>query len=120
MNEQFEIKNAVIESARFDTERGLSAWLYLFYGKGGGQGFGGHLLYAPKGWRAHNTLGDFTGHWIYRVFQIAEVDDWSKLKGRTIRVKSNDGCIKAIGHIVNDDWFDPAKEFEELRNSIKL
>lgn len=109
-----EIRNAVIEEARFDTERGLSAWLMLDYGDGGHQGFGGYLLYAPKDWKAHNDLGNYAGHFIYRCFQIADVADWSKLKGRTIRVRVEDGLIRAIGHIVKNDWFDPKVEFAAL------
>lgn len=110
----YEIKNAIIESVRLDADRGLSAWLMLDYG-GSGQGFGGYLLYAPKGWRAHNDGANFCGHFIWRCLEIAGVDDWSGLKGKTVRVKCNFGKAKAIGHIVKDDWFDPSAEFEELR-----
>lgn len=110
---EFEIKNAVITGARFDTERGLYAWIYLDYG-GSGQGFGGFLLYAPKGWRAHADGGNFAGHFIWRVLEIAGVDDWSKLTGRTVRVRSSWGKVAAIGHIVKDEWFDPAVGFAVL------
>lgn len=113
-----EIKNAVIESVRFDTERGLSAWVMLNYG-GSGQGFGGYMLYAPKGWAAHNCGGDLTGHFIYRVLAVADVEDWSKLVGRTVRVKSDHGKVHAIGHIIKDDWFDPSEEFAELLAKFK-
>lgn len=116
MSDTPEIKNAVIESATFGTERGLSAWLHLNYG-GSGQGFGGYLLYAPKGWTAHDDPRNYCGHWVYRVLQIAGVDDWGKLKGCNIRVRATWGRVEAIGHIINDDWFDPAKEFEELRKA---
>lgn len=112
-----QIRNAVIESVRFDTERGLSAWVTLNYG-GSGQGFGGYLLYAPKGWKAHNHGGDFTGHFIYRVLEIAGVDDWSKLVGRTVRVKSDHSAVQAIGHIVKDEWFDPSEEFREMERKF--
>ena len=117
-----EIKNAVITSVRFDTERGLSAWLMLDYG-GSGQGFGGHLLYAPEGWSAHNSGGCLTGHFIYRCLEIAGADDWSKLVGKTIRVRSDctgiGGMIEAIGHIVKDDWFYPKEEFGKLMSKFQ-
>lgn len=109
-----ETKNAVIENAYFDTERGLSAWLTLDYG-GCAQGFGGYLLYAPKGWAAHKDGANYAGHFIYRVLQVAGVEDWARLKGRTVRVRAEHSKVHAIGHIVKDDWFDPAKEFEALR-----
>lgn len=115
---EYEIKNAVITDARFDTERGLSAWLTLDYG-GSGQGFGGYLLYAPEGWEAHEDSANYAGHFIYRVLQIAGVDDWSKLKGRTIRAKSSWGHVHAIGHIIKEDWFDPKSEFAALRKPIE-
>jgi hypothetical protein len=109
-----EIKNAVIESARFDTERGLSAWLTLDYG-GAGQGFGGYLLYLPKDWKHHGEPGNYAGHFIWRVLEIAGVDDWAKLPGRTIRVKSEHSKVHAIGHIVKEDWFNPSEDFEKIR-----
>ena len=109
-----ETKNAVITAAKFDTERGLSAWLMLDYGDSSGQGFGGYLLYAPSGWNAHSQPGNYAGHFIWRCMEVAGVDDWSKLVGRTIRVKTDFNHVHAIGHIIKDDWFDPKAEFEEL------
>ncbi len=116
-NNDGEIKNAVIKAVKFDTERGLSAWLTLDYG-GSGQGFGGFLLYAPKDWAGHNHGGNFAGHFIYRCLEIGGVDDWAKLVGKTIRVRSDraglGGLIVAIGHIIKDDWFNPREEFAAL------
>jgi hypothetical protein len=109
-----ETRNAIIGSARFDTERGLSAWLALEW-EGGGQGFGGYLLYAPKGWKAHDHPGDFTGHFIWRCLEVAGVDDWSKLAGRSIRMKHEHSKVHAIGHIVKDIWFNPQEEFEAIQ-----
>jgi hypothetical protein len=107
-----ETKNAIITAAYFDNERGLSAWLTLDYG-GSGQGFGGYMLYAPKGWRAHESKGNYAGHFIYRCLEVGGVSDWAKLVGRTIRVKAEHGKVHAIGHIINDDWFNPSEDFKE-------
>lgn len=112
-----EVKNAVIESARFDTERGLSAFLSLDYGNSTHQAFGGYILYAPKGWASHGISGNFCGHFIWRCLDIAGVDDWARLPGRTIRVKADMGKVQAIGHIVKNDWFDPAEDFEAMKLS---
>lgn len=117
MADEIEEKNAIITGAKFDTERGLSAWISLDYG-GSGQGFGGYLLYAPDGWAAHDAP-NFAGHFIWRVLQVAGVDDWSKLAGRTVRVRCSWSNVKAIGHIVKNDWFDPAAEFKPLINRMK-
>lgn len=110
------IVNAVIEGAEISTgERGfLDCWLTLDYG-GTGQGFGGYVLYLPKSWE-HHKLESVAGHFIFRVMEIAGVEKFSDLKGRTIRVKKTDhwGAIIAIGHIVKDDWFNPKADFAPL------
>jgi hypothetical protein len=116
VSDQIEIKNAVIQSARFDTERGLSIWVGLDYG-GSGQSFGGYLLYGPKGWKANENPVNYAGHFIWRLFEIAGVDEWSKLPGKTVRVKASWGHVQAIGHIVKNDWFDPKAEFEAMRQA---
>ncbi len=109
--EDFQIKNAIIECATLTTsERGfLDSWVRLDYG-GSGQGFGGFVLYLPKPWTHHNQASP-AGHFIFRVMEIAGVDDWDKLKGKTVRAKCNHSKVLAIGHIVKDDWFCPSEDF---------
>jgi hypothetical protein len=106
-----EIKNAVIESVSLQIERGfvLDSWVHLDYG-GSGQGFGGWVLYLNKTAK-HHTIESLAGHWIYRCMQIAGVESWGEMKGKTVRVKCEHTKVHAIGHIVKDDWFEPAVEF---------
>jgi hypothetical protein len=115
MNDEYEIKNAIIESAEITCgDRGfLDCWLHLNYG-GCGQGFGGYVLYVPKSFK-HFKLESVAGHFLFRVMEIAGVTDWSKLKGKTIRAKANHCGIRAIGHIVNDDWFCPSEDFKDCK-----
>lgn len=110
-----ETKNAIIESASLSTgDRGfLDCWLTLDYG-GSGQGFGGYTLYLPKSY-SHHELKSVAGHFIFRVLEIAGVESWDKLKGRTIRVKCEHSKVHAIGHIVGDDWFNPSEDFAALK-----
>lgn len=111
---EVEIKNAIIESTTMSIERGLSLWLHLNYG-GAVQGFGGYVLHCPKGWANHKIESPYAGHFITRVLEVAGVEEWDKLKGKTIRVKSDYGGVYAIGHIIKDDWFAPKEDFEKLK-----
>lgn len=108
-----EIKNAIIKSVRLtsDDHGLLSCWLYLDYG-GCSQGFGGWALYLPKSFR-HHTLNSIAGHFIFRCMEIADVTEWDKMVGKTIRAKAEHGKVHAIGHIVKDDWFDPSEDFKQ-------
>lgn len=91
-------------------DRGLlTAWLDLDYG-GAGQGFGGYALYLPASFD-HHTLLSHAGHFIFRVMEVAGVERWDQLPGKTIRVRSKHTGVEAIGHIVKDDWFSPSEDF---------
>ena len=113
MSGRNEICNAVIKLADItDSDRGLlDAWLHLDYG-GSSQGFGGYSLYLPKSY-SHHELKSVAGHHIWRCMEIAGVSKWSLLPGKTIRVRIENGLIKAIGHIVENDWYCPAEDFKE-------
>lgn len=119
--EEIKIKNALIESTTIDTgDRGLlTAWLTLDYGDGGHQGFGGFALYLPKDYSHYTEKGDFAGHFIFRCMQIAGVESWDKIKGKSIRVKHEgtsvfSSKIIAIGHITKNDWFNPSEDFKRM------
>jgi hypothetical protein len=111
MLSELEIKNAIIKNTYLSIEDHgvLSGWLHLDYGTMV-QGFGGCALYLPKSFK-HHRIGSFAGHWIFRVLEIAGVTKWGDLPGKAIRVKATTGKITEIGHIVNDNWFNPESDF---------
>ena len=107
-----EIKNAIITSVDITTsDHGvLSCWIQLDYG-GAGQGFGGYSLYLPKSFSHHKMLSH-AGHWIFRCMEIAGVERWKDMNGKTVRVKCEHSKVHGIGHIVKDDWFFPEEDFK--------
>ena len=109
------VTNAIISSVQLnDADRGLlTAWVNLDYG-GSGQGFGGYTLYLPKNFKHHGGP-NFAGHFIWRVMEVAGASDWSKVAGKSVRVRIRDGLAVAIGHIVKDNWFCPEEDFEAMK-----
>lgn len=105
--------NAIITSATITSaDHGLlTSWVTLDFGSSG-QGFGGYALYLPSSF-AHHQNPSFAGHFIWRVMEIAAVTEWSQLVGKTVRARREHSKVHAIGHIVRDDWFYPAKDFSE-------
>ena len=105
-----EERNARITSVSMSTaDHGcLSSRLNLDYG-GLEQVFGSYVLYIPK-----HMQGNYAGMWIWRCLESAGVSDWKDLPGKIIRVRTDHTKIHAIGHVLEDRWFYPEKEFIEL------
>jgi hypothetical protein len=104
-----EIKNAIIKSATLSSSDhgALCGWLRFEFGGGVEQSFGGLALYP-------GTI-NYAGKWIQRCLDIAGVYDWSELPGRCVRVKLKGELIVAIGHVLEEYWFNPQMEFEALK-----
>jgi len=108
MFKQGEVINAIVKSVSISNgDHGtLTAWLHLDYGSAG-QGFGGYGLHGPEA----KIPYDCTGKWIWRCLDICNKDQWEKIPGSAIRVRMGErGIIEAIGHLLKDDWFYPAKD----------
>lgn len=107
------IRNAIITGASLEIDRGvfLSSWVQVDYG-GTSQGFGGWALYLLRTSKGHQIQSP-AGHWICRVMEIAGVESWDKVVGKSIRCRIEGDLIKAIGHIVKEDWFEPRADFAE-------
>lgn len=120
--ESDEIINARIEGAEMVFDRGfiLSAWLSLDYG-GSGQGFGGYALggdpFTESAVNKHGQQANLAADFIAHVMSVAEVDKWSSLKGKVIRVRRGEGWngeLKGIGHPVKNMWYYPSAAMKEL------
>lgn len=121
MAAEIQERNAVITAAIItnDDHGLLSAWVHLDYGGHGAQGFGGYALYLPQDFSAATNQRNYAGHFIWRVMEVAGVSEWGRLTGKTVRVRAEHSKVHALGHIVKDDWFDPAKDFEALRAEVR-
>ena len=110
--DELKVKNAVIADVGLsNADHGiLSAWLSLDFDACHRQGFGGYFLYTPN-----MPSQGVAGHFIWRVLQITGASDWSAVKYKNVRIKTDGDKIHAIGHIIKDDWFDPKAEFDKLR-----
>jgi hypothetical protein len=88
------IQNAKIESTMLGYEGHgiITAFITLDYG-GAGQVFGGYRL--------ESTMYE----WVKQVIDIVGVTRWEDLKGKYIRVESDNGKITRIGHLMEDKWF---------------
>lgn len=115
-----ETKNATIGSADLtDSDHGiLSSTIFLNYGSGITQGFGGYNLYSPHS-RGYGVNG--AGYFIWRIMEVVGVSSWSQLEGKNVRVRIEDtGMVSAIGHITEDKWFNPGEELKELQAQVAL
>lgn len=108
-----ETTNAIIKSATIRIERGsfLVGWLTLSYGCYG-QNFGGYALHRTKNCKHHQIKG-LAGEWILRVLQIAGVESWDDIVGKTIRIKHTPKQVYAIDHIIKNDWFDQSEDLKD-------
>jgi len=87
----------------------LTAWIDLDYGSCV-QSFGGFSLYRP----GSDVAGIRAGHFIWRVLEVSGASHWDQLPGKPVRALGDDASVKAIGHFLRDDWFDPRHDFESL------
>ena len=48
--------------------------------------------------------------YLERLLEAVGVSCWKDLKGKHVRVQSRDGLLVAIGHIIDDRWFNPRRD----------
>ena len=103
------IKNGKIDSVRLGVEdHGILTAMVNISHDGGGQVFGGYAFSTSL--TGKNACGIFIG----KVLRVAGVTWWEDLPGQVVRVKIEGRKIIAIGHVINDHWFNPVETFEKM------
>ena len=107
-------RNAKIEDTMFGLEDHgiMTFFVYFDYGDSTHQGFGGYALDGASGKKGHPK--SITA--LRRVLEVVGVMKWEQLKGKYCRVRREDGWngkIVAIGHIIEDNWFDIEAHYKE-------
>ena len=95
-----EIKNAKISGTvlGFEDHGILTCMLYLDYG-GTHQGFGGY------------SLKHYGVDFIAQILRVVGVERWEDLIGKHVRVFANHDKVKSIGHIIEDRWYQPERNW---------
>jgi len=74
--------------------------------------FGSYSTYLSRTYKQHSVRSS-TGHWIYRIMQVAGVDEWDQLVGRKVLARQDGERTTAIGSISGGEWFVPADEIRQ-------
>lgn len=116
------IENGRITHADIVFSRGfiLDCWIHVEC-DGGNQGFGGYVIGGnPFDKTAkcaeHQSQPNIAADFIGGVMAIADVEKFSDLVGKIIRIRRDDslGPIVEIGHAFKNIWYNPKQRFEEL------
>lgn len=112
------IENAQIEGTMLGIEDHgiLTAFVHCKWRECLHCGFGGYSFDTYNSYSKKREGSAYGAWFIRRVLDTVGVDKWEDLKGRYIRIKTagwGDGIL-AIGHITEDKWFEPKKEWEEV------
>jgi hypothetical protein len=112
---ELEIKNGVIESAflGYEDHGILTIMLQLNYGSSA-QGFGGYQLDSYSEELKQRVPSKACGLFVQRILEVVGANSWDELKGKHVRVKGDGWRLKAIGHILKDQWFVPSDELKTL------
>ena len=100
------VTNAKISSTMLGIEdHGIMTFSLMMDMGGTGQGFGGYALDGRAGQVGHSKSIQA----IRKILETVDVMRWEDLQGKLVRIRKDsewNGPIKAIGHIIEDKWFD--------------
>lgn len=107
------ITNAKISSTMLGIEdHGIMTFSLGMTMDGCGQGFGGYALDGKAGKVGHSKSIQA----IRKILETVDVMKWEDLEGKLVRIRKDSefsGPIRAIGHIIEDRWFDIAEFWKE-------
>jgi hypothetical protein len=120
MPHEIEVINAIIRKTSLGTEDHgiLTCYIHLDY-SGAIQTLGGWTFDTPisvNGRFSHREGTAFGMEFINRILKTLRVDTWEKLPGTPVRVKKSFREVHAIGHFIEDRWFDPRNDLTHLFN----
>ena len=92
----------------------MTFWLNMIW-EGSGQGFGGYCIgeASDKNKNVMHTGFKCGIECIRKILETVGVSSWEKLPGKYVRIQTrgHNGKIFAIGHIINDKWFNIEQHF---------
>ena len=104
------VENGKIESTMLGVEdHGILTFFLTLKFEGSGQGFGGYAMDSYDKAKKRRIGSAFGTDCILQILDTVGVGKWEDLKGKYVRVKRDGDSwadkILAIGHIVEDKWF---------------
>lgn len=110
------IENAQITSTKLGEEHGCLTARVIVEGDGWGGGLGGYCLdhWCAKTGEHHSSDGYGA---IIELMKTLEVESWEELKGKYVRVESENWKIIRIGHLMKDNWFSFEEYFKQVKNA---
>lgn len=117
-----ETKNVEITDVTLSMSGGYLRFYVFLEGNGFKGNYGGYVIghgfLGSKEFSAENGYGLVA---MMNIMNVVGVENWEDLKGKYCRVKIENGCgdtVKAIGHIINDQWFDMREFFKKCKEGI--
>lgn len=110
------VSNAIITSSSVEIEdHGILTCIIGLKGNGWGASFGGYALKTDS----NIASEDFTGFFIRRLLETVGGFALNGLKDKPCRIKLEDGTVVAIGHFIEDKWFNPKEEFYNYSSKLE-
>lgn len=119
------ILNAKIKSAPITIERGFMVCAGIIVQMSDGTECmfgGGYMLGNANDIEKNMICPNILAFHVGQIMNIAEVQAWDKLPGKTIRVESEGlgGGIIAIGNIIKDEWYHIKDTMHRFEDEIRV